>query len=62
MRTLTITSPSGERLGSISEADDGSLQGEGKGESLVEQAPGKTYDDWLEQGHHAKYLKYVEES
>jgi len=61
MRKVTITDFDGTVLGSISELDNGQLQGEGKGQSLVEQAPGKTLDDWLEQGHHSKYLRYVEE-
>jgi len=61
MRTVKITDTQGNELGSITEADDGALTGEGKGESLLAQAPDKTYDQWVENGHHSKYLKYVEE-
>ena len=62
MRTVAITDTTGTRLGSITEQDDGTLTGEGKGQTLLVQAPGKTFDDWIEQGHHSKYLKYVEEA
>ena len=62
MRRVTITDLAGETLGSICETDDGTLEGEGKGKSLLEQAPGKTLDEWVEHGHHSKYLRYVEEA
>jgi hypothetical protein len=62
MRKVTITDLDGNQLGSITELDDGTLQGEGKGQSLIEQAPGKTFDDWMEANHHSKYLRYVEEA
>jgi hypothetical protein len=62
MRKVTITDLNGESLGTITEGDDGALTGDGKGESLLEQAPGKTYDEWIDHGHHSKYLRYVEEA
>ncbi|HEV3311588.1 MAG TPA: hypothetical protein VG815_13835 [Chloroflexota bacterium] len=62
MRKLTITDLAGAVLGSITESDDGALAGEGKGKTLIQQAPGKTYDDWLEANHHTRYLRYVEEA
>jgi hypothetical protein len=62
MRKITITDVNGQTLGSITETDDGTLEGEGKGQSLIDQAPGKTLDDWVENGHHSKYLRYVEEA
>jgi hypothetical protein len=62
MRIATIYDKAGNRLGSITEEDDKSLTGEGKGESLIEQAPGKTYDDWIRTVHHSTYLRLVEES
>jgi hypothetical protein len=61
MRTGTLTDLQGQELGKIIEDDDGTMRGEGKGESLVEQAPGKTLDDWLNHLHHSSYLRIVEE-
>jgi len=61
MRRAVITDMQDNELGAIVEEDGGEVRGEGKGESLVEQAPGKTFDDWIENGHHSKYLRYREE-
>jgi hypothetical protein len=61
MRVAVIYDTAGKRLGSITEEGDGKLTGEGKGESLIEQAPGKTYDDWIRTVHHSTYLRLVEE-
>ena len=60
MRKGIITDLQGERLGTITEQDDGTLVGEGKGESLIEQAPLKTFDDWIRTVHHSTYLRIVE--
>jgi hypothetical protein len=60
VRTATITDLSGNPLGSITETDEGHLEGEGKGESLVSQAPTKTFDDWVETTRHSKYLRIAE--
>ena len=60
MRTIIISDTQGNQVGTITQSDDGKLKGDGKGESLVEQAPGKTIDEWLETGHHSKYLRYEE--
>lgn len=59
MRSATIMDLGGVELGTIIEQDDGTLTGEGKGESLLEQAPGKTFDDWVNHTHHSKYLRLV---
>ena len=62
MRVGIITDLQGQRLGTITEQDDGTIVGEGKGESLVEQAPLKTFDDWERTIHHSTYLRFqVEE-
>jgi hypothetical protein len=61
MRVAVIYDTAGNRLGSITEENDGTLSSEGKGESLLEQAPGKTYDDWIRTVHHSTYLRLVEE-
>jgi hypothetical protein len=61
MRTATIYDKEGNQLGALKERDDGSVEGEGKGESLVQQAPGKTFDDWIRTVHHSSYLTLVEE-
>jgi hypothetical protein len=47
-------------VGKIIEADDGSITGEGVGDRLVQQAPGKTFDDWMNHLHHSTYLRLVE--
>lgn len=61
MRVGIVTDLQGERLGTITEQDDGTVLGEGKGETLVEQAPGKTFDDWLRTIHHSTYLRFEEQ-
>ncbi|GAC1403627.1 MAG: hypothetical protein NVSMB52_17550 [Chloroflexota bacterium] len=62
MRVGIITDTKGERLGTITENDDGTIVGVGKGESLVEQAPLKTFDDWVRTVHHSTYLRFTEAS
>jgi hypothetical protein len=62
MRVAVIYDTEGKRLGTIIEQDDGKVTGEGKGESLIEQAPGKTFDDWIRTVHHSTYLRLVEET
>ena len=60
MRVGILTDLQGQRLGTITEQDDGTLIGEGKGERLLEQAPLKTFDDWIRTLHHSTYLRIVE--
>jgi hypothetical protein len=60
LRTGILSNLQGEQVGTIIEQDDGTLTGTGKGESLVEQAPGKTFDDWISTLHHSTYLRMVE--
>lgn len=60
MRVGILTDLQGGELGTITEQDDGTLSGDGKGESLVEQAPLKTFDDWIQTLHHSTYLRIVE--
>lgn len=57
MRTGILTDLAGQQVGTITEQDDGALVGEGKGESLVEQAPLKTFDDWVRTLHYSTYLR-----
>lgn len=61
MRVGMITDLQGNELGTITEQDDGTLVGEGKGVSLLEQAPLKTFDDWVKTVHHSTYLRFVEQ-
>jgi hypothetical protein len=60
MRIGILTDTQGQQLGTIIEQDDGSLVGEGKGEALLEQAPLKTFDDWIKTIHHSTYLRFTE--
>ena len=62
MRVGIVTDLQGNELGKITEQDDGALRGEGKGEQLLEQAPGKTFDDWVRTVHHSTYLRFVEQT
>lgn len=61
MRVGTLNDVQGEPVGKIIEQDDGSLTGEGTGERLVQQAPGKTFDDWVRTLHHSTYLRIIED-
>jgi len=60
MRVGILTDLQGNEVGKIIEQDGGTLAGEGKGESLLEQAPLKTFDDWLRTIHHSTYLRFTE--
>ena len=60
MRVGILTDLQGNELGTITEQENSELMGEGKGESLVEQAPGKTFDDWIQTIHHSTYLRFTE--
>ncbi len=60
MRVGILNNLAGQKVGAIIEEDDGTLRGEGKGESLLEQAPLKTFDDWARHLHHSTYLRLVE--
>jgi hypothetical protein len=60
MRRGILTDLQGNTVGSILEGDDGTITGEGIGEELVEQAPLKSFDDWLTHLHHSTYLHLTE--
>jgi hypothetical protein len=62
MRVGVLTDLQGNRVGTITEGDDGRLTGEGVGERLLQQAPTKTFDDWINTLHHSTYLRILEES
>lgn len=60
MRTATLTDLGGHPIGTITEEDDGTLTGEDKGASLIEQAPNKSFDDWRRTLQHSSYLRLEE--
>jgi hypothetical protein len=62
MRRGILTDLEGQQVGTIVEQDDGKLVGEGKGESLLQQAPLKTFEDWERTIHHSVYLRFHEEA
>lgn len=62
MRRGILNDLAGKTVGTIIEGDDGVLTGDGVGEELVEQAPLKTFDDWLTHLHHSTYLRMAEAS
>jgi hypothetical protein len=61
MRQGTLTDLQGQPVGKITEGDNGELTGEGVAERLLQQAPTKTFDDWVRTLHHSTYLRMVEE-
>ncbi|MHB8619020.1 MAG: hypothetical protein ACYDAG_05495 [Chloroflexota bacterium] len=58
MRTITLTTESGEAAGTIIEQDGGELSGEGRAQRLLELAPGKTFEYWVQQLPHSHYLQF----
>jgi hypothetical protein len=62
MRVGILTDLQGQPEGKIIEDDNGVVSGEGTGERLVAQAPGKTFDDWIRTIHHSTYLRLQESS
>lgn len=61
MREGTLTDLQGQPVGKITEQDNGELVGEGVAERLLQQAPGKTFDDWVSTLHHSTYLRLLEQ-
>ena len=62
MRVGVLLDLMGNRVGTITEGDDGQLEGEEVGERLLQQAPTKTFDDWITTLHHSTYLRIQEET
>ena len=58
MRKITLKLNDGGDAGSITEGDDGKISGEGRGAALVKLAPGKSFDTWVENLGHSKYLTF----
>ena len=58
MRKIILTLNDGGDAGSITEGDDGKLSGEGRAANLVKMAPGRSFDKWVEDLPHSKYLSF----
>ena len=58
MRKITLKLNDGSDAGSLTEGDDGKVSGDGRGANLVKLAPGKTFDTWVENLGHPKYLQF----
>jgi hypothetical protein len=58
MRKIVLKLSDGSDAGSITEGDDGKLSGEGRGAKLVGLASGRTFDKWVEDLPHSKYLTF----
>jgi hypothetical protein len=58
MRTIKLKLMDGSDAGSITEGDDGKITGEGRGAKLVQLAPGKTFEKWVDDLGHSKYLQF----
>jgi hypothetical protein len=58
MRKIILKTTDGRDAGSITEGDDGSLSGEGRGANLVKLGSGKSFDKWVEDLPHSKYLQF----
>jgi len=62
MRVGILTDLQGQQVGTITEADDETLSGDGVAVELLEQAPLKTFEDWETTLHHSSYLRFQEQS
>lgn len=60
MRVGILNDLQGQQVGTITEEDGGKLTGDGLGERLLEEAPLKSFDDWVRTLHHSAYLRFVE--
>ena len=58
MRKIILKLNDGGDAGSIIEGDDGKITGDGRGQNLVKLAPGKSFDTWVENLGHSKYLTF----
>ncbi len=58
MRKIVLKLSDGSDAGSITESDDGKLSGEGRGANLVKLASGRSFDKWVEDLPHSKYLTF----
>jgi len=58
MRKINLKYMDGSEAGSLTEGDDGKVSGQGRGENLVKLAPAKTFDTWVENLGHSKYLQF----
>ncbi len=58
MRTIKLKLMDGSDAGSITEGDDGKITGDGRGAKLVQLAPGKSFDKWVDDLGHSKYLQF----
>jgi len=58
MRKIVLKLTAGGDAGALVEGDDGKISGEGRGAKLVEMAPGKDFDAWVESLGHSKYLEF----
>ena len=58
MRKIILKLSDGSDAGSITEGDDGKISGDGRGASLVKLASGKSFEKWVEDLPHSKYLTF----
>ena len=57
MRKIVLKLNDGSDAGTITE-DGGQISGEGRGAKLVKMAPGRSFDKWVEDLPHSKYLQF----
>ena len=59
MRKIILKTMDGSDAGTLTESDDGKITGDGpRGASLVKLAPGKSFDKWVDDLGHSKYLQF----
>lgn len=58
MRKIVLKTTDGGDAGTITEGDDGKLSGDGRAAKLVQLASTRTFDKWVEDLHHSKYLTF----
>ena len=57
MQKIVLKYMDGSEAGSLTE-DGGKMSGEGRGANLVKLAPGKSFETWVENLGHSKYLQF----
>jgi len=58
MRKIILKMNDGSDAGSLTEGEDGKVTGEGRGANLAKLAPNKSFDTWVDNLGHSKYLTF----
>ena len=58
MRKIVLKLNDGGDAGTLTEDDGGKMSGDGRAANLVKLAPNKSFDTWVENLGHSKYLTF----